>query len=378
MSPLASTETIAPGAVVFALPQRGASPLDRVAGLPLLLRTVLTLQKFGISPIVVVTDESAREEVARVCADPRVKAAPEFIAAATEQDGERLAAPVVGARYIRARHHIIADAAAYRALLDAPLHAHDIDGQKYWAVDVTTAAGRHEAVRQLFEACRKPVDGMVSRHINRHVSIFISKCIVETSITPNAISLVNFLLGVVAALCAARGAYLPMLIGAVLFQFNSILDGVDGELARVRHEGSKLGEWLDTVSDDACNVMFYTGVAIGAGAMGLERLSWMGFAAAALGTYTSALYYAELARLGAGDFYALQWEAPHPGLFGQVEGFFRLILKKDFFILLFTVMAAFGVLPWAGPIALFGTLITAVNATVSTIRWISKRGQGVA
>jgi hypothetical protein len=119
--------------------------------------------------------------------------------------------------------------------------------------------------------------------------------------------------------------------------------------------------------------MFYTGIGYGAQAAGLHDIAWMGFAAAGLGTLTSLLYYAELLRLGAGDFYALQWEAPKPGFIGQVEGFFRLILKKDFFILLFTVMAACSVLPWAAPIALIGTSLTAVNAVTSSVRWLNKR-----
>jgi phosphatidylglycerophosphate synthase len=39
----------------------------------------------------------------------------------------------------------------------------------------------------------------------------------------------------------------------LLFQLNSIIDGVDGELARMRLEASVLGEWLDTVGDGLCN-----------------------------------------------------------------------------------------------------------------------------
>lgn len=336
-------------AVVAAFPVEGAAPLDVLAGLPLVLRAVLVAQKGGAQWIAVATSEDARAEVERVCADPRVRASLQLVTADSAAEAERKAIALAGAEYVLSRHHVVA------------------------GVNVRDASGRREAFRLLFEACRKPVDGLVSRHLNRHVSIFVSKRIVDTSITPNAISVVNFLLGVIAAGCAAMGGYAPMLVGAVLFQCNSILDGVDGELARVRFQGSKLGEWLDTISDDACNVMFYIGVGFGARAMGLAPLDWFGFAAAGLGVFTSVLYYAELVHLGAGDFYALQVQPVAQGFIGSVVGLFRLLLKKDFFILLFTVMALFGVLPWAAAVAVVGTGLTAVNAIARTVRWLGAR-----
>jgi phosphatidylglycerophosphate synthase len=341
------------GAVVLATPVAGAAPTERLAGVPLVLRAVLTVQKQKVGRIVVVTSDAEREGVARACADPRVKVPVEVIVAASNEEGERTAAATLGGPIVTARYDEIAAAGATVAVRDD--------------------AGKREAVRLLFEACRKSVDGVVSRHLNRHVSIFVSKRIVNTSITPNAISVINFFLGVAAAASVAVGGYLPMLVGAVLFQLNSILDGVDGELARVRFQGSKLGEWLDTISDDVCNVMFYAGLGLGCRAMGLEMLSWMGFAAAGLGIFTSALYYLELVQLGAGDFYALSAPEPQPGVVGAVVRFFTLVLKKDFFILLFTVMALFGVLPWAAAVALLGTSITAINAISRTVRWTLRR-----
>src|SRR6266496_2179547 len=43
----------------------------------------------------------------------------------------------------------------------------------------------------------------------------------------------------------------------------SILDGCDGELARVRLQQSKLGAWLDTFVDDVLNVLITVSVGIG-------------------------------------------------------------------------------------------------------------------
>jgi hypothetical protein len=95
------------------------------------------------------------------------------------------------------------------------------------------ADDRREAKRRLFEACRKPVDGVVSRHLNRHISIAISKLVVDTPISPNAMTGFTFSLALVAAAFAVQGGYWPTVAAAFLMQWNSILDGCDGELARV-------------------------------------------------------------------------------------------------------------------------------------------------
>src|SRR5690606_25641011 len=99
-----------------------------------------------------------------------------------------------------------------------------------WHVRVHDGASRRRAVRQLFEACRKPVDGLVSRHINRRVSLFVSRLLVDTPVTPNMMTVATFGVALVAAAFAAQGGYVPLLIAGTLMQLNSILDGCDGEL----------------------------------------------------------------------------------------------------------------------------------------------------
>lgn len=53
------------------------------------------------------------------------------------------------------------------------------------------------------------------------------------------------------------------LLGATLFQIQSILDGVDGELARLLHKESKLGYYLDLVADNLTHMAVFGGIALG-------------------------------------------------------------------------------------------------------------------
>jgi len=372
----------------------GIGPADPVAGVPVVLRALLTLQKEGVTRAFVVADEGDASAIDALLRDPRLRIetvrVPSLAVARERADSSVLIV----------RPEIVVDPAMLRALLSRPtpnvaatkkgvrigpvLIAKDADVDsrlqelevEHWSADVRTPQGRHEATRMLFEACRKPVDGLVSRNLNRHVSIFVSKRIVDLAITPNQVSAITFVIGAIGAACASRGTYSLMLLGAVLFQLNSILDGVDGELARVRFQGTKLGEWIDTVADDTSNVLFYAAVGWGAHKLAVPAwLPWLGVVAVAGGVLTSTMYYAELIRLGRGDFYALEWSAPDETLVGRIYGVLKLLLKKDFFIFLFVIFAAFGALPWALPLMAAGTVVTTFAATGRTLRWAFSRSK---
>ena len=79
----------------------------------------------------------------------------------------------------------------------------------------------------------KPTDGVFAR-MNRRVSIPISRQLIKTRITPNMVSLFTLALSLVAGGFFAFGGYWNCLIGAVLGVWGSILDGCDGEVARLK------------------------------------------------------------------------------------------------------------------------------------------------
>ncbi|GMV39400.1 MAG: hypothetical protein AMXMBFR64_11160 [Myxococcales bacterium] len=219
-------------------------------------------------------------------------------------------------------------------------------------------ASLEAAAHRLWEGCRKPLDGFVSRNLNRHVSLFISRRIAHTGIDPNHISFLNLALGLAGGVIAAMGGYWPFLIAAALLKANSILDGVDGELARMRIQASVLGEWLDTISDDLSNQAFFIGVAIGAWRMTGDA-SWLALGAATavpMGLVT-AYYYRWCIQNGRGDILAFQWtfqtetltqeEREAATWLHRTLGFFKTLFRKDAFVMMFLLAAIAGVLPWS-------------------------------
>ena len=122
-------------------------------------------------------------------------------------------------------------------------------GDSFWIdVDDENAFGRAE--RHLLSHLTKKRDGPVSRYVNRPLSVRITRHLVNTTnLSPNLISFFSFACCVVAALLFAMPGYLPLALGALLAQFASIVDGCDGEVARLKSIGSDFGGWFDAVLD---------------------------------------------------------------------------------------------------------------------------------
>jgi 1L-myo-inositol 1-phosphate cytidylyltransferase / CDP-L-myo-inositol myo-inositolphosphotransferase len=111
----------------------------------------------------------------------------------------------------------------------------------------------------------KDSDGPVSRYLNRPISTRLSMRLVNLPISPNGVSFAAFALAIGAALELANGA---AVIGAVLVQLASILDGVDGEIARLRIRSSPRGALLDGVLDRLADAAIIGGLALWAFASG--------------------------------------------------------------------------------------------------------------
>ena len=108
----------------------------------------------------------------------------------------------------------------------------------------------------------KPTDGIFAR-FNRKVSVPISRQIIRFPITPNMVSLFTLGVSLAAGIFFALGGYWNMLTGAVLSWSASVLDGCDGEVARLKLQESAFGCWLETICDYLYYLFIFAGMTIG-------------------------------------------------------------------------------------------------------------------
>jgi CDP-L-myo-inositol myo-inositolphosphotransferase len=135
----------------------------------------------------------------------------------------------------------------------------DVTGMSW--LDVDTPEALREAERRLMrDQGRKTRDGPVSRHLNRPVSRWLSRYLVRTTVTPNQISLVSWMLSCVAAGLMAMSGYPALAAGGALAQLASVIDGCDGEIARLKHSQSDFGGWFDAVLDRYADAVLLFGL----------------------------------------------------------------------------------------------------------------------
>lgn len=104
---------------------------------------------------------------------------------------------------------------------------------------------------------KKTSDGMycylVQRRISHHISLFC----VRRSISANAATGIDMLLAVLAAWSLSQGYYLS---GVALVQVFGLWSCVDGEIARLSKTPSQLGDFYDTMTDRAAELLIFAGV----------------------------------------------------------------------------------------------------------------------
>ena len=128
---------------------------------------------------------------------------------------------------------------------------------------VTAPSDVRRAEGWLLRGLIKQREGFMSRHFERRISLALTRRLVATRITPDAMTLVSVAVGLVGAVFFLSVSPASQLVGALLFLAHSILDGCDGELARLKFIESRHGAILDFWGDNFVHVAVFGCIAAG-------------------------------------------------------------------------------------------------------------------
>ncbi len=230
--------------------------------------------------------------------------------------------------------------------------------------DVDTPATIKDAEKYLFNICRKSTDGLISRHFNRPISLFISRFLIKTPLSGNQVTGITTLVGILSGLLTAMGNYTSVAIGAFLFQLASIMDGCDGEVSKLKMTDSKMGQWLDTISDNFTYLFYIVGVTLGVAKQGYEPVAIVGtLAIFGLSMTLFVMFYYLIRYTNSGSLIAIQndFQNQASGDKGGLKRFFasiQFMVKRDFFALVFFTLAIFGGLRAILWLSLIGSNVT--------------------
>ena len=118
----------------------------------------------------------------------------------------------------------------------------------------------------------------------RNLAVPVALAFGRLGLTPNALTVLGFAIAVIAAVAAAKGAWIP---SALLVIFGGVFDLFDGALARATNSVSRVGAFLDSVFDRAGEAVLFVGIAIGCAAGGFTIGTILAAAAMAAGFMVS-------------------------------------------------------------------------------------------
>lgn len=146
-----------------------------------------------------------------------------------------------------------------------PDGAQVIRGDLVAGLPVVDQASARAAENALIEGLGKSHEGPVDQYFNSIFSRPITRALMRTPIRPNHITLIATAIGLAGAAVMLGKSWLAIAIGGTLLEIQCILDSCDGEIARLKHQGSKLGQWLDTLTDGILDNAFVACAAVVAG-----------------------------------------------------------------------------------------------------------------
>ncbi|HYT32653.1 MAG TPA: CDP-alcohol phosphatidyltransferase family protein, partial [Thermoanaerobaculia bacterium] len=183
----------------------------------------------------------------------------------------------------------------------------------------------------------------------------ISRRLAPTEVTPNQMTIVSVVVGLAGSAFFLSSRPAMQFAGALLFLGHSILDGCDGELARLKFQTSRLGGILDFWGDNVVHSAVFAAIAIGWWRRSEEVQPLLLGAAAIAGTLLSAgfVYFQTMSNASNASHPASASNGREGPLFTSVSrsGDSRISRMADFlarrdFIYLVVILAAFGKANW--------------------------------
>ncbi|MCX6159642.1 MAG: CDP-alcohol phosphatidyltransferase family protein [Ignavibacteriota bacterium] len=107
------------------------------------------------------------------------------------------------------------------------------------------------------------VEELLDIFFYRPMSFLFVKLIYSTDITPNQISIVSMLFGILTGVMFGFGTHQFFVFGAIALLISNVLDCADGQLARLKKNGTGIGRIIDGFIDYITGLSIYVGIGIG-------------------------------------------------------------------------------------------------------------------
>jgi len=125
------------------------------------------------------------------------------------------------------------------------------------------------------------VEELADLYILRPPAFLLVKAMAGTNITPNQVTMLSMTVGVLGGICYGLGRPSTIVLGAILLGLSLVFDCADGQLARLKKNGTPLGRILDGLIDYVVQIAVFAGLAVGLDPGPGRRTVWILLLAAA-------------------------------------------------------------------------------------------------
>lgn len=138
----------------------------------------------------------------------------------------------------------------------------------------------------------------------RPLALWIASGLRDTRVRAPHVTLVFLGVGLLGSWLYHTGEYIPALLATLCLQAKNILDAVDGSLARLQNRPSRIGRFLDSLSDAAVAVAVYAALGYVVAGSRADMYAW---------TLAAAALVASLVQGSVFNFYYIRYRRRHGG-----------------------------------------------------------------
>ncbi len=145
----------------------------------------------------------------------------------------------------------------------ATVKALEVSPQQWFPLTAPYPTSAARVEMQLLQQLGRDGDSPIVRWVARRVSRKLTQRLMHTRVKPNHITLVSGAIGISGAVLLAQPIVLWQFLGSLLFLLSTIIDGCDGELARLTLQESAFGAKLDVTMDNVVHGVLFPAIALG-------------------------------------------------------------------------------------------------------------------
>ena len=103
---------------------------------------------------------------------------------------------------------------------------------------------------------------IIDRYIIRKISRFVSGLLSRTPVTPNQVTIISLILGIISGVFFSLGEYTYTITAGLLYFLSTVFDQCDGEVTRLKQMETEFGRKLDIIVDAIVNAVIVIGITI--------------------------------------------------------------------------------------------------------------------